>query len=138
MPVGCRCEEDGDKYKPTRLGTLVITNTKSCLFRLYYKCVGTETIEYLDITSIYPHVTSAPQHFYLTKSPTILKKGRDTMLPINQLFGFIKRTVKPPKNLYFPDLPSGAISKHFQNLNECLAFGCLLKFRELYRKGTLS
>ena len=50
--------------------------------KLYYKCIGNEIIEFLDITSMYPFVMSAEQYFCPIKVPTILKKGRDIMLPI--------------------------------------------------------
>ena len=54
---------------------------------------------------MYPHVMSAPQYMYPIKVPTILKKGRDEMLPIEELFGLIKCKIQPPRNLYFPALP---------------------------------
>ena len=73
--------------------------------KVYYRCDGDETIDYLDITSMYPHVMSAPQYYYPIKTTRILKKGRDTMLPIDKLFGLIKCTVQPPRDLYFPVLP---------------------------------
>ena len=48
---------------------------------------------------------SAPQYMYPIKVPTIVKKGRDEMLPIEELFGLIKCKIQPPLNLYFPALP---------------------------------
>ena len=74
--------------------------------KLYYNCEGTETINGLDITSMYPHTgtMSASQYYYPIKTPTILKKGQDAMLPSNGLLGQIQYTVKPPKKLYFPVL----------------------------------
>ena len=80
--------------------------------KLYYKCIGDEIIEYLDITSMYPHVMSAPQYSYPVKVPTILKKGRDNLLPIEQLFGLIKCKIQPPRNLYFPVLPERSADKN--------------------------
>ena len=73
--------------------------------KLYYKCEGDEQIKYMDITSMYPFVMSAPQYLYPVKTPTILKKGRDNMLPLEQLFGLIKCEILPPDDLYFPVLP---------------------------------
>ena len=73
--------------------------------KLYYKCIGDEIIEYLDITSMYPYVMSADQYDYPIKVPSILKKGRDILLPIEELFGLIKCKIRPPRTQYFPVLP---------------------------------
>ena len=73
--------------------------------KLYSKCEGGEQIKYMDITSMYPFVMSAPQYFYPVKTPTILKKGKETMLPLEQLFGFFKFEILLPDHLYFPVLP---------------------------------
>lgn len=73
--------------------------------KLYYKCTGPEKIHYMDITSMYPHVMSDPQYYFPTGFPTILRKGRNQLLPIDEVFGLIKCIVEPPKDLYFPVLP---------------------------------
>ena len=105
--------------------------------KLYYKCVGTETIDYLDITSMYPHVMSAPQYYYPVKTPTILKKGRDTMLPIQDLFGLIKCRIQPPRDLYFPVLPerSANNSKIVFHLNEMTGTWTSFEVQRAVEKG---
>ena len=52
-------------------------------------------------------VMSIPHYLYPVKAPTILKKGQDTMLPLEHLFGLIiiKCEILPPNDLYFPVLP---------------------------------
>lgn len=57
---------------------------------------------------MYPFVMSDPQFYFPVGFPMILRKGRDQLLPIDELFGIIKCVVDPPKDLYFPVLPSKA------------------------------
>ena len=57
--------------------------------KLYYKCTGFEKIHYINITSMYPHVMSAPQYQYPIHTPTIYKKARDEIPPLDSIFGLI-------------------------------------------------
>ena len=94
MSVGHRCEKIGINTKRPHLEHHKPLIPRNAYFggrvnaaKLYYKCIGLEEIKYLDITSMYPYTMSAPQYFYPIKAPQILKKGRDDMLPIDDLFG---------------------------------------------------
>ena len=78
--------------------------------KLYYKCQDLEKIHYMDITSMYPFVMSAPQYFYPIHAPTILIKGRDRMTNIDDVSGVMKVMIEAPDNLYFPLLPERAES----------------------------
>jgi len=73
--------------------------------KLYYLCQGPEKIHYMDVTSMFPFVMSSPAYFYPVKEPTILVKGRDTLMPIDKVFGVMKVLIEAPDNLYFPVLP---------------------------------
>ena len=54
---------------------------------------------------MFPFVMSSPAYFYPVKEPTILIKGRDTLMPIDKVFGVMKVLIEAPDNLYFPVLP---------------------------------
>ena len=105
--------------------------------KLYYKCIGDEIIEYLDITSMYPYVMSADQYDYPIKVPSILKKGRDILLPIEELFGLIKCKIRPPRTLYFPVLPerSSDNSKVLFHLNEMVGTWTSVEVQKAVQKG---
>ena len=72
--------------------------------KLYYICQGYEKIYYMDVTSMFPFVMSNLRYFYHMKEPTRLIKGRDTLMPINQVFSVMKVLIEAPDNLYFPIL----------------------------------
>ena len=78
--------------------------------KLYYLCQGPEKIHYMDVTSMFPFVMSSPAYFYPVKEPTILIKGRDTLMPIDRVFGIMKVLIEAPDNLYFPVLPERSTS----------------------------
>ena len=54
---------------------------------------------------MFPFVMSDPRYFYPIKEPTVLIKGRDTLMPIDKVFGVMKVLIEAPDNLYFPILP---------------------------------
>ena len=89
--------------------------------KLYYKCTEEEKIHYIDITSMYPHVMSAPQYQYPIHTPTIYKKGRDEIPPLGSIFGLIRCKIQPPSDLYFPLLPerseSGKVVFHLNQMS---------------------
>ena len=105
--------------------------------KLYYKCTGVEEIKYLDITSMYPYTMSAPEYLYPIKTPRILKKGRDEMIPIQEIFGLIKCKVCPPRGLLFPILPerSADNSKVVFHLNEMVGTWTSVEVQCAVEKG---
>ena len=66
---------------------------------------GFEKIHYMDVTSIFPFVMSDPRYYYPVKEPTVLIKGCDTLMPIDQVFGVMKVLIEAPDKLYFPVFP---------------------------------
>lgn len=69
----------------------------------YYKVSGNEKLHYVDVTSMYPAVMA--QNAYPIGPPTILKRGRDLMIPIDQLFGAAKVRIRSPEQMHLPFLP---------------------------------
>jgi hypothetical protein len=88
--------------------------------KLYYKCRGAERIHYMDITSMYPYVMSDPQYYFPVGLPTVLRRDRDVLLPLDEVFGLIKCEIEPPKKLYLPVLPerskTGKVLFHNNNM----------------------
>ena len=86
---------------------------------------------------MYPYVMSASQYFYPVKVPKILKKGRDALLPIEQLFGLIKCKIRPPRNLYFPVLPERSADKNkvVFHLNEMVGTWTSMEVQRAIQKG---
>ena len=105
--------------------------------KLYYKCTGDEQIKYLDITSMYPYTMSAPQYFYPIKAPRIFKKGRDVMLPIEDLFGLVKCKICPPRELLFPVLPERSVDscKVVFHLNEMVGTWTSVEVQRAVEQG---
>jgi hypothetical protein len=87
--------------------------------KLLYECEGPEKIYYMDVTSMYPFVMADEQYFFPTGAPVILKKDRDVLVPLSELFGLAKAEVIPPNHLYFPILPERNEEEHkvFFDLN---------------------
>ena len=72
---------------------------------------GFEKIHYMDVTSMFPFVMSDPRYYYPVKEPTVLIKGRDTLMPIDKVFGVMKVLIEAPDNLYFPVLPERSVTQ---------------------------
>ncbi|XP_067322381.1 uncharacterized protein [Anolis sagrei] len=68
---------------------------------LYYKPKDGETVKYYDFTSLYPYVNKTKE--YPLGHPKIIYKD---FKPLSNYFGLVKAKVFPPRNLYFPVLPS--------------------------------
>lgn len=86
-------------------------------FRMYHKVDETknETLDYYDVTSLYPTVQKYCE--YPTCHPEIITEN---FKDISSYFGLAKVTILPPKNLYFPVLPV----KTDQKLLFCLCQKC--------------
>jgi len=69
--------------------------------KLYHKCTGNEKIGYVDITSLYPCVQKYCN--YPIGHPEL---HTENFGDVNKYFGIIKCKVLPPRELYFPVLPS--------------------------------
>ena len=74
---------------------------------LYKKCVDEERIHYIDVVSMYPTVMSLHQYWYPIGEHEVRRFDDPSMplVPTEQLFGFQKCRVIPPKSLYHPVLP---------------------------------
>ncbi|XP_062828202.1 uncharacterized protein LOC134292300 [Anolis carolinensis] len=68
---------------------------------LYYKPKDGESVKYYDFTSLYPYVNKTKE--YPLGHPEIIYKD---FKPLSNYFGLVKAKVFPPRNLYFPVLPS--------------------------------
>jgi G:T-mismatch repair DNA endonuclease (very short patch repair protein) len=74
---------------------------------LYKKVVGDEKIFYIDVVSMYPTVMSLPQYEYPIGQHEV-RRFDDPNMPLvslDELFGFQKCRVIPPKTLFHPVLP---------------------------------
>ncbi|CAF1118845.1 unnamed protein product, partial [Brachionus calyciflorus] len=69
--------------------------------KLHHKCTGYEEIGYDDITSLYPFVQKYCN--YPIGHPELITKNFGD---VRKYFGLIKCRVLPPRELYFPVLPS--------------------------------
>src|SRR5437773_2009150 len=59
-------------------------------------------IKHVDVTSLYPHVLYSKE--FPVGHPKVIREDFD--LNPGAYFGFIKAAIIPPKQLYFPILPS--------------------------------
>jgi len=83
------------------------------MFQKYAKANDDEKIEYYDICSLYPFICKYGE--FPLGHPKIFIKEEDFPSDLNSLIGFIKLTILPPKNLFFPVLPT--------KINDKLVFG---------------
>lgn len=73
---------------------------RTCALNLRHTAGPSETVHYVDFTSLYPYVNcSFP---YPLGHPTIIYKDFDHP---NSYFGFIRAVIYPPRFVYFPVLP---------------------------------
>ena len=63
-------------------------------------------------TWMLPFVMADEQYFFPTGAPIILKKDRNVLVPLSELFGLAKAEVIPPNHLYFPLLPERNEEEH--------------------------
>ena len=75
--------------------------------KLYHRVKPTQKIHYIDVTSLYPYVNKKSK--YPIKHPEIITNPDTT--DIDDYFGLIKCTVRPPKKLYHPVLPKRSKGK---------------------------
>ncbi len=75
------------------------TETIEC----YREARGNERFHYVDVTSMYPSVMRDSE--YPVGPPTVLKKHRDVMIPVHQLFGVAKVKISSPEHMHLPFLP---------------------------------
>ena len=68
--------------------------------KLYHLAADTETIEYIDVCSLYPHVMV--ENEYPLGHPCIITENFND---IRMYFGLISCRVLPPRKMYFPVLP---------------------------------
>ena len=74
--------------------------------KLYHKWEGLKAIREMDVTSMFPFVTLDPKYQYPIQDPVVLVKGRDTLMPINELFGVMKVLLE-------------AVENHDRNVEQC-------------------
>ena len=74
--------------------------------KLYHKCTGTDTIKYMDYTSLYPDVMK--NGIFPIGHPKIITENFG---PISSYFGLIKCRILPPRQMYIPVLPARFNSK---------------------------
>lgn len=75
---------------------------RTSAIRLRHTACDDETVSYVDVTSLYPHVMCDTKCFYPLDHPTIVQKDFDNL---ESYFGLIRAKVYPPRELFFPLLP---------------------------------
>lgn len=75
---------------------------RTSAIRLRYTAAENESVSYVDVNSLYPHVMCDSECFYPLDHPTILHT--DFQNP-QSYFGLICAKVFPPRGLFFPVLP---------------------------------